>query len=77
MKYYFLASYLPEIQRDDIKIRFSVGEFLEERFHISEPDWKEIELVRLGRDVLVVEKLLSGKSVSIDHSLFPSEFWQD
>jgi hypothetical protein len=77
MKYYFLASYLPEIQRDDIKIRFSLGELLEEAFHIPEPDWREIELVLLGRDVLVLEKLLSGKTVSIGHSLFTLEFWQD
>ena len=60
MKYYFLASYLPEIHRDDIKIRVSLGDLLEERFHIPEPDWKEIELVLLGRDVLVLEKLLSA-----------------
>ena len=77
MKYYFLASYLPEILRDDIKIRVSLGDLLEERFHIPEPDWKEIELVFLGRDVLVLEKLLSGKTVSISHSLFSVEFWQD
>jgi hypothetical protein len=77
MKYYFLASYLPEILRDDIKLRVSLGDLLEERFHIPEPDWKEIELVLLGRDVLVLEKLLSGKTVSISHSLFSVEFWQD
>jgi len=77
MKYYFLASHLPEILRDDIKIRVSLGDLLEERFHIPEPDWKEIELVLLGRDVLVLEKLLSGKTVSISHSLFSAEFWQD
>jgi hypothetical protein len=77
MKYYFLASYLPDIQRDDIKIRFSLGELLSEKFHIPEPDWKEIELMLLGRDVLILEKLLSGKTVSVEHSLFPLEFWQD
>jgi hypothetical protein len=77
MKYYFLASYLPEILRDDIKIRVSLGDLLEERFHIPDPDWKEIELVLLGRDVLVLEKLLSGKTVFISHSLFSVEFWQD
>lgn len=77
MKYYFLASYLPEILRDDIKIRVSLGDLLEERFHIPEPDWKEIGLVLLAKDVLVLEKLLSGKTVSISHSLFSVEFWQD
>ncbi len=77
MKYYFLASYLPEILRDDIKIRVSLSDLLEERFHIPDPDWKEIELVLFGRDVLVLEKLLSGKTVFISHSLFSVEFWQD
>lgn len=77
MKYYFLASYLPDLQRDDIKIRFSLGELLEERFHIPEPDWKEIESVLLGRDILILERLLMGKVVSIGHSLFTLEFWQE
>ncbi len=77
MKYYFLASYLPEIHRDDIKIRVTLGDLLEERFHIPESDWKEIELVLLGRDIFVLEKLLSGKTVSIEHTLFSLDFWQD
>ncbi len=77
MKYYFLASYVPDVQRDDLKVRFSLGELLGEKFHIPEPDWKEIELVLMGRDMLILEKLLSGKSVFIEHSLFPLEFWQD
>lgn len=77
MKYYFLASYLPEIHRDDIKIRVTLGDLLEERFHIPESDWKEIELVLLGRDILVLEKLLSGKTVPIERTLFPMDFWRD
>jgi Protein of unknown function (DUF2764) len=77
MKYYFLSSYLPEIHRDDIKIRVTLGELLEERFHIPEQDWKEIELVLLGRDVFIVERLLSGKSVSMAHALFGVDFWRD
>jgi hypothetical protein len=77
MKYYFLASYLPDIQRDDLKVRFPLGELLGEKFHIPETDWMEIELVLLGRDVLILEKLLLGKTVSVEHSLFPPEFWQD
>ena len=77
MKYYFLSSYLPDIQRDDLKVRFSLGELIGEKFHIPEPDWKEIELVLLGRDMLILERLLSGKTVSVEHSLFPVELWQD
>jgi len=77
MKYYFLSSYLPEIHRDDIKIRVSLGELLEERFHIAERDWKEMELVLLSRDVFTIERLLSDRPVSMDHSLFGAEFWRD
>jgi hypothetical protein len=77
MKYYFLSSYLPEIHRDDIKIRVTLGELLEERFHVPERDWKEIELVLLGRDVFIIERLLSGRPVSMEHSLFGVEFWRD
>lgn len=77
MKYYFLVSYLPEISRYDIKIRFTLSDLLEERFHLPVADWKEIELVLLGRDILIIEKLLSGKRISLEHSLFTPEFWRD
>ncbi|MBU0698238.1 MAG: DUF2764 family protein [Pseudomonadota bacterium] len=77
MKYYFLASYLPDIQPDDIKIRVGLSDLLEERFHIAAQDWKEIELVLLGRDIFIIEKLLSGKTVSIEYSLYDLEFWRD
>jgi Protein of unknown function (DUF2764) len=77
MKYYFLSSYLPEIHWDDIKIRVPLGALLEERFHIPEQDWKEIELVLLGRDVFIIERLLTGKPASIPHSLFGVDFWRD
>lgn len=77
MKYYFLASYLPELHRDDIKIRVSLGDLLEERYTIPEEDWNEIALVLLGRDVVIVERLLAGKSAPVEHSLYPLEFWRD
>jgi hypothetical protein len=77
MKYYFLTSYLPELQPDDIKIHVSLSDLLEERFIIADRDWKEIELILLGRDIFIIEKLLSGKTVSIAHSLYDLEFWQD
>jgi hypothetical protein len=77
MKYYFLASYLPEVHRDDIKIRITLGDLLEERFHIPEKDWKDIERVLLGRDILIVEKLLAGKTILLENSLFDLEFWRD
>jgi hypothetical protein len=77
MKYYFLASYLPEIQKDDLKIKFTVGDLIEERFHIPGGDWQDIEKVLLGRDILILEKLLLGKTVSLEQSLFDIEFWRD
>jgi len=75
MKYYFLASYLPEINRDDTKIRISLGDLLSERFHIPEADWREIELVLLGRDIMIIDSLLKGKDLNVEHSVFGREFW--
>lgn len=77
MKYYFLASYLPEIHRDDTKIRTSLSDLLEERFHIPEADWREIELVLLGRDIIIIDALLRGKSPDIEHSVHGPEFWRE
>ena len=77
MKYYFLASYLPELHRDDVKVKISLAELLEERFHIPEADWKEIELVLLGRDILILDGLLKGKTVEMEHSLHDREFWRE
>lgn len=77
MKYYFLASYLPEINKDDLKIKFTLSDLMEERFHIQVRDWEDIEKVLLGRDVLILERLLSGKTVSMEQSLFDIEFWRD
>jgi hypothetical protein len=77
MKYYFLASYLPDIEKDDSKIKFTLADLLEERFHILEEDWQDIERVLLAWDILILEKLLSGKTISIEHSLFNIEFWRD
>ena len=76
MKYYFLASYLPDIEKSDSKIRFTLADLLEERFHFQERDWQDIEKVLLARDILILEKLLSGKTISAEHSLFGVEFWR-
>lgn len=77
MKYYFLVGYLPELQRDDRKIRVSLTELFGEQYHIPPEDWKEIEMILLGRDVFMVEKLIGGKPVTMEHSLFDIEFWKD
>jgi hypothetical protein len=76
MKYYFLASYLPEIHRDDTKIKISFSDLLGERFHIPREDWKEIELVLLGRDILILDGLLRGKDIEVEDSIFGPEFWR-
>jgi len=77
MNYYFLVGYLPELQRDDRKIRVGLTELLGEQYNIASDDWKEIELILLGRDIFIIEKLLSGKTVSIQHSLYTTDFWRD
>lgn len=77
MKYYFLVGYLPELQRDDRKIRFGLTELFSKDYNIAPKDRNEIDLVLLGRDIFIVEKILSGKSVSVGYSLYSPEFWQD
>jgi len=74
MKYYFLAGYLPELQRDDRKIKVRLTELLE---YIEAKDLEEINLILLGQDVFMVEKLLSGKTVAMQHALFNAEFWSE
>lgn len=77
MKYYFLASYLPEIHRDDTKIRISLGDFLEERFHIPLKDQREMDLVLLGRDIMIIDSILKGRDLEVEYSVFGREFWRD
>jgi len=77
MRYYFLAAYLPELQFDDRKVKFGLRDLLDERFYIPDEDWKEFEILMLSRDIFIIEKLLSGKSVHIEYSVFPVEFWRD
>ena len=77
MKYYFLVSYLPEIHRDDRKIRLGFGDLLEERNHVAPEDWREVELVLLGRDVFLLEGLLKGKESTVEHTLHDVEFWKE
>ncbi|OQX22963.1 MAG: hypothetical protein BWK80_28415 [Desulfobacteraceae bacterium IS3] len=74
MKYYFLAGYLPELQRDDRKIKVRLTELLE---HIEAEDLQEVDLILLGQDVFIVEKLLSDKAVTAQHALFDAEFWKE
>ena len=77
MKYYFLVTYLPEIQRDDKKTKLRFADLLDEQYYIAPEDWRQIELVLLSRDFLLLEKLLSGKDADVEHTLHEKEFWKE
>lgn len=77
MKYYFLVAYLPEIQRDDKKLKLRLADLLAEKHIFAESDWAQIELLLLAGDVLQIERLLSGKEAEIEYSLFGRDFWRE
>ena len=77
MNYCFLVTYLPDIRRDDRKIKLGVAAVLDEKDHIAASDWKDVELVLLRRDVFILERLLSGKDVDVEHAIYGKEFWKD
>jgi Protein of unknown function (DUF2764) len=77
MKYYFLVTYLPELHRDDKKIRLSFGDILMEREHIAASDWHQVELLLLSRDICLLGQLLDGKDPEMPHTLYGKAFWQD
>lgn len=77
MKYYFLATYLPELQRDDKKVRVSLAELLGEPQAYAREDWADIELVLLAGDIFVLERLLTGKPAEVEHTLYGVEFWRE
>ncbi len=77
MKYYFLVTYLPEIQRDDKKIKLRFADLLAEREYMAPEDWRQIELLLLTRDFLLLEKLLAGKDADVEHSLCDTELWKE
>ena len=77
MKYYFLVSYIPEINREDKKLRLRVSDLLADKSQFSEKDWQQLELVLLAGDVLQIDRLLAGKDVEIPYSLFGREFWKE
>jgi hypothetical protein len=77
MKYYFLVTYLPEIQRDDKKVKLRSADLLAEREYMAPEDWRQIELVLLAGDFLYLEKLLSGKDADVEHSIYEKEFWKE
>jgi len=77
MKYYFLVTYLPEIQRDDKKIKLRFADLLAEREYMAPEDWRQIELVLLAGDFLLLEKLLGGKDADVGYSIYDKEFWKE
>jgi hypothetical protein len=77
MKYYYLVSYLPPIRRDDKKLKIRFSDFLAERAHIAREDWSQVELILLIRDIFLLEKLLQGKEVSLEHTLYGRAFWKE
>src|SRR3989339_1959424 len=77
MKYYFLVAYLPEIHRDDKKLKIRFADLLSEKNHITEQDWKQVELLLLAGDLLQIERLLRGKSVEVEYSLYGMGFWME
>jgi hypothetical protein len=77
MMYYFLVTYLPEIQRDDRKLKLRFGDILDERDHFSPSDWQEIELLLLTGDIFLLERLLGGKDPEIEHTCYGKEFWKE
>jgi Protein of unknown function (DUF2764)/ATP synthase (C/AC39) subunit len=77
MKYYFLVSYLPEIHRDDKKLKYRLADLVSEKSHIAPNDWEDVELVLLKGDVLQIERLLSGKETEVEFTVHGREFWKD
>jgi len=77
MKYYFLVSFLPEIHRDDKKLKLRLSDLLSEKYLFTDRDWSEIELVLLRGDLLQIERLLSGKDVEVEYTLYGRDFWKE
>ena len=77
MKYYFLVAYLPEIHRDDKRLKMRLSELLSEKDHITESDWKQMELLLLSGDLLQIERILAGKAMEVQYSLYGRDFWKE
>jgi hypothetical protein len=77
MKYYFLVSYLPDLRREDKKIKVRFGDLLAEKDQIAEEDWLQVELILLAADIFLTEKLRSGKNVEVEYTLYDQEFWKN
>ena len=77
MRYYFLISFLPDIQRDDRKIKVRLSDLLEEKYLFTDKDWAEIELILLAGDLQQIERLWSGKEVEVEFSLHGRDFWKE
>ena len=70
MKYYFLVAYLPELHRDDKKLKYRLADLLGEKSHFAPNDWEDAELVLLKGDILQIERLLSGKETEVEFTVY-------
>lgn len=77
MKYYFLATYLPELAREDKRVRLGLADVLADRGLLAPEDWREVELVCLARDVLMVERLLAGRPAAMPDAVYDLDFWRE
>jgi hypothetical protein len=77
MKYYFLVSFLPDIHRDDKKLKLRLADLLAEKYLFTGKDWAEIEWILLAGDVLQIERLWAGKEVEVEYSLYGMDFWKE
>ena len=77
MKYYYLATYLPELAREDKKLRLRVADLLDESGLLAPEDRREVDLVLLAGDVLMVERLLAGHPLEVPLSIHGLDYWRE
>jgi len=77
MKYYYLATYLPELAREDKKLRLRMADLLGDSGYLAPEDRREVDLVLLAGDVLMVERLLAGHPLEVPLSLHELDYWRE
>lgn len=77
MKYYYLATYLPELAREDKKLRLRMADLLGDSGFLAPEDRREVDLVLLAGDVLMVERLLAGHPLEVPLSLHDLDYWRE
>ena len=77
MKYYDLATYLPELTRQDKKLRLRMADLLADAGLLAPGDRREVDLVLLAGDVLMVERLLAGHPLEVPLALNDLAHWRE